>query len=99
MFKENIPIEAPIAAVWAYLSQTDRMPAWIPGIQSMRSVDDQTLRAGSRVIFTAGGKERETEVIECETERRRLPCGLARARSRQSIAMSCIPLKAVSRLP
>ena len=62
MFKSNILIEAPIAAVWSHLSQTDRMPAWMPGIQSMRSIDDQPLRAGRRVIFTARGKERETEV-------------------------------------
>jgi hypothetical protein len=42
----------------------------MPGIPSMRSIDDQRLRAGRRVIFTARGKERETEVIECETEGR-----------------------------
>ena len=42
----------------------------MPGIQSMRSIDDQPLRIGSRIIFTARGKERETEVMVCETERR-----------------------------
>ena len=70
MFKADILIEAPIAAVWSHLSQTDRMPAWMPGIQSMRSIDGQPLRAGSRVMFTTRGKERETGVMECETERR-----------------------------
>jgi carbon monoxide dehydrogenase subunit G len=70
MFKADIWIEAAIAAVWSHLSQTDRMPAWMPGIQSMRSIDGQSLRAGSRVLFTARGKERETEVMECETEGR-----------------------------
>lgn len=63
-------IEAPVETVWRYLSEPRLMGAWMAGIDGMRSQDGAPLDLHSRILFSARGAERSSEVVAFEPQRR-----------------------------
>lgn len=70
IFRVEQLIEAPIDAVWRHLSEPSLMGTWMSGITDMRTVDGRPLSNGSRLLFTARGAERSSEVVAFEPGRR-----------------------------
>lgn len=62
-------IEAPVGTVWRHLTEPAPMGAWMTGIEAIRSQDGGPLALQSRLLFSARGAERNSDVVAYEPER------------------------------
>lgn len=70
MIEASIRVRAPEAEVWRHLSDPALMPAWMPGIASMRALDGEPLAAGARLAFSVPrGREGLARVAALEPGR------------------------------
>lgn len=76
MARVTIEIAAPVADVWATLSDGWLYSAWVVGTVKIREVDPGWPAAGSKLHHAVGAwpvtLQDETEVVECEIGRRLL---------------------------
>lgn len=49
--------------VWACLTNWQRAPEWMKGIEEMRALTDGPVGEGTRLVFRSRGAERETTVV------------------------------------
>ena len=69
IFEVEDRIDRSAAEVWRHLTEPDLMAAWMTSVDGLRTADGGPLRDGTRLVFTVRGAERESEVVEFETER------------------------------
>lgn len=67
-FRSEAVIEAPAAVVWQWLTDWGRIPEWMAGVDSALARGETAV--GGQVVFTARGKERSSEIVDCEQGRR-----------------------------
>lgn len=70
IFEAEARIERPAGEVWRHLTDPDLMTAWMTSIDDLKTADGGPLREGSRLVFSARGAERDSDVVEFEAERR-----------------------------
>lgn len=69
IFEVEQRIAAPVATVWRHLTEPALMGAWMTGIEAIRSQDGRPLALRSRLLFSARGAERTSEVVAYESQR------------------------------
>lgn len=69
IFEVEQRIAAPVDTVWRYLTDPDVMGDWMPGIQATRSRDGGPLVLNSRLLFSARGADRTSDVVAYEVRR------------------------------
>ncbi|MEO1061831.1 MAG: SRPBCC family protein [Actinomycetota bacterium] len=67
-FESEAHIRRPIEEVWAVLVDWARAPEWMAGIDAISAAGD--VAVGTRLTFTARGKERPAEIVELDVGRR-----------------------------
>ena len=74
MSKNSLTIDAPPADVWAVLADARTYQHWVVGCDDIRAVEGDWPAVGSRFFHTVGvgplKTQDDTEVLECEPERR-----------------------------
>jgi uncharacterized protein YndB with AHSA1/START domain len=74
MSKNSLTIDAPPADVWAVLADARAYEHWVVGCDDIRGVEGDWPAVGSRFFHTVGvgplKTKDNTEVVECEPERR-----------------------------
>ena len=68
IFKVEETINAPIEIVWAHMTNPVKMAQWMGSVDAMRTADGAPLAAGSKLIFSARGKERSSTVDRFEPQ-------------------------------
>lgn len=63
IFSIDRTINAPVVEVWRHLTEPPLMEKWMTGVDKLRSHDGRPLSTGSRLLFTARGKERCSNVV------------------------------------
>lgn len=63
IFSVDETIEAPVVEVWRHLTEPPLMERWMTGIDNLRSQDGGPLSTDSRLLFTARGNERCSNVV------------------------------------
>ena len=63
-------VDAPPERVWQVLTDWERSPDWMPGIDSMRQEGSGPPGTGTVVVFQARGAERSSEVTAWDPPRR-----------------------------
>jgi len=66
-FKAETTLEHPVDAVWKRLIDWDTADRWMPGVDAVRTRGP--VAVGSRLVFTARGKERMATVAALEPGR------------------------------
>ena len=69
-FKSCATIGRPADEVWDCLTDWNRAPQWMSGIEKLEA-DDSDMRPGTRLAFRARGKQRDS-VVRCIEPGRRL---------------------------
>jgi len=72
IFEDTFTVRAPLAEVWAFLSDPERVAPCIPGTERIEVVDDRHYRvtAGARVSFLSVSFALNVTVTEIEEPRR-----------------------------
>jgi uncharacterized protein YndB with AHSA1/START domain len=67
VFRSEVTIDRPAAAVWDALVDWESAPRWMPGVESLRA--EGPTAPGTRVVFTSRGTERSGELADVEPGR------------------------------
>lgn len=67
VFRAETTIDRPSDQVWARLVDWDRAADWMPGVDALRA--EGPTAVGTRLVFTARGKERAGEIAAVEPGR------------------------------
>ncbi len=62
IFAVDEMIDAPIDEVWRYLTEPALMTRWMTSIDDIRTADNEPLHEGSKMLFSARGADRMSEV-------------------------------------
>lgn len=66
-FEVETTINHPADQVWATLTDWEKAPAWMNGIDSIRAEGDTAV--GTKIVFHTRGKDRTSEIVQCEPGR------------------------------
>ncbi|MFD9942653.1 SRPBCC family protein [Nonomuraea sp. NPDC059023] len=66
-FAVDAVIDRPARDVWQILTDWERAPRWMTGVESMRA--ESGTRIGSTIIFNARGKTRTSEIADLDEGR------------------------------
>lgn len=66
-FEVETTIDRPVDQVWRELTDWERAPRWMPGVQAMRS--DAGTAVGATISFESRGKTRTSAITAVEPER------------------------------
>ena len=69
IFEAQETIHSPIEIVWGHMTDPVKMAQWMGSVEAMRTADGAPLAAGSKLIFSARGKERSSTVDRFEPRR------------------------------
>lgn len=62
-FQASAHVERPVEAVWRCLTDWNRAPEWMTGIDEMRPADGAAAGEGSRLKFRSRGTDRDTLIV------------------------------------
>jgi uncharacterized protein YndB with AHSA1/START domain len=65
-FRVSETIRRPRRHVWAALTDWDKAPSWMKGVDELRRLDEGAVGEGTRLSFKARGTERETIIVAWE---------------------------------
>lgn len=63
-FRVSEHISAPIETVWAHLTDWDRAPQWMAGVDSLRASGDRPVGKGTKLLFRSRNAAREATIVE-----------------------------------
>jgi uncharacterized protein YndB with AHSA1/START domain len=69
-FQATAHISATTDVVWVHLTDWRRAPEWMNGIDEMRLALDEPVGEGTRILFKARGRERESTIDSWSPPRR-----------------------------
>jgi uncharacterized protein YndB with AHSA1/START domain len=67
VFRSEVTIDRPTPQVWARLVDWEHAPRWMAGVEELRS--DGPTAPGTRLTFSARGKERTGEIVAVDAGR------------------------------
>lgn len=68
-FTSTATIDRPVDEVWAFMTDWDRAPQWMKGIDRMAPVGDAPIAAGTEVSFVSRGADRRSTIAAWEPPR------------------------------
>lgn len=66
-FSVEVTIAKPVKAVWATMTDWNNAHQWMPGVDSIKAHGETA--PGTKLTFRARGKDRPSEIVECEPGR------------------------------
>ena len=69
-FRASEHVERAVEDVWACLTDWQRAPDWMNGIDEMHAIADGPVGEGTRLVFRARGAERASTIVDWSPPRR-----------------------------
>ncbi|MGJ8529883.1 SRPBCC family protein [Maritalea sp.] len=64
IFSTEETINAPISAIWAHLTEPEKMSKWMPAIDNVRTANGEPIAPENPLLYRAGGKELFSPVVD-----------------------------------